>query len=94
MQNVQVLEIKQIQIKISMTPEQWDPRAFAVADTTRWHKTRLLNERVAKFAPGMGMVEFHTNLSRFANEIGYGDPGVIVSLVEYLYGTSLEQQVA
>ena len=89
MQNVEVVEIRKIEIKINMTPDQWDPRNTQ-ADTTRWHKARLLNQRVAKVGPTTNQLQLYTDLSRFANELGFGDSDVIIELVEYLYQQPLE----
>ena len=89
MKNVQVVEVKQIQIKINMTPDQWDPNNHS-SDTTRWHKSKLLNSRVAKNAPVMSVVDFYMDLARFAHEIGFGDNDVVIKLTEYLYQTKLD----
>ena len=91
MKNVEVREVRSIVIDINMSPSEWDPRRFNTdPSTTIWHKAKLLNQRVAKYAPGMGQKEFYTNLARFADEIGYGDSDVIIKLVEYLYNSPLE----
>ncbi len=89
MNNVEVKEIRKIEVVINMTPDQWDPNNKS-ADTTRWHKARLLNQRVAKYAPTLGVVDFYMNIARFAHELGFGDNDVIIQLTEYLYGTKLE----
>ena len=89
MDNVQVREVRSVVIDINMTPDQWDPNNRQ-ADTTRWHKARLLNQRVAKFAPTANQKEFYENLARFANELGFGDSDVIIELTEYLYQQPLE----
>lgn len=94
---LKVEEVKTIKVTIEMTPDEWDPSNLSGADTTRWHKAKLLNQRVAKFAPTLGAVEFYLNIARFAHEQGFGDTGVIVKVTEYIYKTRLvfeEEQAA
>ncbi len=89
MDNVKVVEIKQIQVQVNMTPDQWDP-SNKDADTTRWHKAKLLNQRVSKNAPNMNALEFYKDIARFADEQGFGDSDVIIELTEYLYQIPLD----
>lgn len=94
---LKVEEVKTIKVTIEMTPDEWDPSNLLGADTTRWHKAKLLNQRVAKFAPTLGAVEFYLNIARFAHEQGFGDTSVIVKVTEYIYKTRLvfeEEQAA
>lgn len=94
---LKVEEIKSIKVTIDMTPDEWDPSGQTGPDTTRWHKAKLLNQRVAKFAPTLGAVEFYLNIARFAHEQGFGDTAVIVKVTEYIYSTRLvfeEEQAA
>lgn len=94
---LKVEEVRSIKVSIDMTPDEWDPTNLSGADTTRWHKAKLLNQRVAKNAPTMGAVEFYMNIARFAHEQGFGDTAVIVKVTEYIYKTRLifeEEQVA
>lgn len=91
MDNVKVVEIKQIQVQINMSPDQWDPIRFKKEpDTTVWHKAKLLNQRVAKNAPNMNIFKFYRDLARFADELGYGDSDVLIELTEYLYQVPLD----
>jgi len=88
MDNIEVKEVRSIVVEINLTPDQWDPNNHD-ADTTRWHKAKLLNQRAAKYAPEQGSVEFYMNLARFANELGFGDINVIVAVTEHIYDTRL-----
>lgn len=88
MNNIEITEVRSIKININMTPDQWDPNNHD-ADTTRWHKAKLLNQRVAKYAPELDVVQFYMNLARFANELGFGDNNVIVEVAEHIYNTRL-----
>jgi hypothetical protein len=87
---IKVEEVRSIKVSCNYTPDQWDPNNQAVgADTTRWHKAKLLNQRVEKYAPTSDAVQLYMNLSRFATEQGFGDIGVVIKVVEYIYRTKL-----
>lgn len=86
---LKVEEIKSVKVTCEMTPDEWAPNSFGVADTTRWHKAKLLNQRVSKFAPTLGPIEFYLNISRFSHELGFGDTDVIIQVTEEIYNTEL-----
>lgn len=97
---LKVEEVRTIKVTCDMKPDEWDPDNLAVgADTTRWHKSKLLNQRIEKNAPLMDPVALYSNIAKFAHEQGFGDIRVIIKVIEDIYQVRLvfpeqEEQVA
>lgn len=87
---LKVEEVRTIKVICEMTPDEWDGRAGSVADTTRWHKAKLLNQRVSKIAPTLDPIQFYQNMARFAHEQGFGDIDVVIRVTEEIYNITLE----
>jgi hypothetical protein len=96
------IQVKEVVVKtienVNLTPTDWDPTNLSGSDTNRWHKAKLLNNRVVKNYKTMDAVQFYMDMARFAAELGFGDINVIVAVTEHIYDTRLifdsEEQVA
>lgn len=86
---LKVEEVRSIKVSINYTPNKWDPTNLSGTDTNRWHKAKLLNQRVEKYAPQLSPMEFYVNIDCFAQNLGFGDPNVIAAITEYIYKTKL-----
>lgn len=75
--------------EIKLTAEQWDSRGHG---TVGWreHMAKILNLRVQKLAPKCDAASFYHQLSRFAKEIGYGEPNVVAHVTERVYNVKLD----
>lgn len=82
--------------EINLTPEQWDSRGGGTL-VWREHMAKILNTRVKKLAPQCSeAIQFYTELSRFSQEIGFGEDNVVVAIAEHIYHVtfSFEAQAA
>ena len=84
-------------VEVKLTADQWDANTQGKL-TWREHMASLLNLRVTKLAAQYEHAgEFYRLLSRFAKEIGFGDPKVVAKVTEKVYRCKLqfdEQQAA
>lgn len=92
------IKIRQVTTRIvdqvNLTSEEWDSRptgSLGKWDTWGWrqHMAKLLNQRAVKFAFKLEPVDFYLNVTRFAKEIGFGEPAVITQVTERIYGVTL-----